>query len=86
MASAGYLQHALGVWLLAGLIGGSPFQQVAVDAGIVHVERRPYIFSMMTTYLNQRSEGNGAIERASRRVFDYFSRLARSSGYGRRIR
>jgi len=59
---------------------------VAVDAGIVYVERRPYIFSMMATYLRQASEGNDAIGEASRRVFDYFNRLARSSEYGRRIR
>lgn len=59
---------------------------VAVDAGIVYLDRRPYIFSMMSTYLKQESAANDAIERASRRVFDYFSRLARSSEYGRRIR
>lgn len=59
---------------------------VAVDAGIVYVYGRPYIFSMMTTYLRQESEGNDAIREASRRVFDYFNRIARSSEYGRRIR
>lgn len=59
---------------------------VAVDAGIVYLDRRPYIFSMMTTYLKQESAGDDAIERVSRRVFDYFNRLARSSEYGRRIR
>lgn len=59
---------------------------VAVDAGIVYLDRRPYVFSMMTTYLKQESAGDDAIERASRRVFDYFNRLARSSEYGRRIR
>ena len=59
---------------------------VAVDAGIVYLKNRPYILAMMTTYLKQESAGDAAIERASRRAFDYFNRLARSSEYGRRIR
>jgi beta-lactamase class A len=59
---------------------------VAVDAGIVYLERRPYILVMMTTYLKQEREGDAAIEAASRRAYDYFNRLARGSDYGRRIR
>jgi beta-lactamase class A len=59
---------------------------VAVDAGIVYVESRPYIFSMMTTFLSENGAGDAAIERASRRAFDYFNRLALASEYGRRIR
>lgn len=59
---------------------------VAVDAGIVYLEARPYIFSMMTTFLKENGAGDAAIERASRRAFDYFNRLALSSEYGRRIR
>lgn len=61
-------------------------EAVVVDAGIVYVERRPYIFAMMGTYLAEQSEGNAVVERAARRVFEYFNRLARSSEYGRRIR
>ena len=69
-------------------VGGKPgsLEGVAVDAAIVYVEGRPYILSMMTTYLPDESIGDSAIERTSRRVFDYFSRLARSSEFGRRIR
>jgi beta-lactamase class A len=59
---------------------------VAVDAGIVYVERRPYILTMMTSYLKEDAAGESVIERTSRRVFDYFDRIARSSEYGRRIR
>lgn len=59
---------------------------VVVDAGIVYLERRPYVLAMMATYLKQEKAGDDAIESASRRAFDFFNRLARSSGYGRRIR
>jgi len=59
---------------------------VAVDAGIVYLESRPYIFVMMATFLTENGAGDAAIETASRRAFDYFNRLALSSEYGRRIR
>ena len=59
---------------------------VAVDAGIVYVERRPYIFTAMLTYLNDNTAGDAAIESASHAVFEYFTRLAASSEYGRAIR
>jgi beta-lactamase class A len=69
-------------------VAGKPgsLEGVAVDAGIVYVDRRPYILSMMITYLKDDAAGDAAIERASHHVFDYFNRLARSSEYGRRIR
>ena len=59
---------------------------VAVDAGIVYVQRRPYVFTGMLTYLNDNTAGDAAIESASRAVFEYFTRLASSSEYGRAIR
>ena len=59
---------------------------VAVDGGIVYVEGRPYVFTAMTTFLVSAASGDEAIEKASRTVFRYFDRLARSSDYGRRIR
>lgn len=59
---------------------------VAVDAGIVYLEGRPYIVSAMTTFLKSGDAGATAVERVSRSAFDYFSRLASSSEYGRRIR
>jgi beta-lactamase class A len=69
-------------------VAGKPgsLEGVAVDAGIVYLERRPYVLSMMATYLKEDAAGSVTIERGSRRVFDYFNRLARSSEYGRRIR
>jgi beta-lactamase class A len=59
---------------------------VAVDAGIVYVQQRPYLFSAMLAYLSGGTDGEAALESASRAVYDYFVRLATSSEYGRAIR
>jgi beta-lactamase class A len=59
---------------------------IQADAGIVYVPGRPYVFAVMTGYLKQAGDGERAITDASRAAFDYFSRLARSSEYGRIIR
>src|SRR5258707_7789579 len=64
-----------------GSLGG-----VAVDAGIVYLKDRPYIFAAMATFLEKEETGDAAITTASQAVFDYFSRLARASEYGRVIR
>lgn len=54
------------------------------DSGIVLLEGRPYIISVMTTY--NHTDGNAAITSVSRVVFDYFDRLAHSNSYGVRVR
>jgi beta-lactamase class A len=59
---------------------------VAVDAGIVFLKNRPYIFAAMTTFLDHEEIGDAAITAASRAVFEYFSRIAHASEYGRAIR
>jgi hypothetical protein len=59
---------------------------VAVDAGIVLLADRPYIFVAMSTFLQSEESGNAAITAASRAAFEYFSRLAHASDYGRAIR
>jgi beta-lactamase class A len=61
-------------------------EAVAVDAGIVYLDGRPYVQAMMTTYLKDNAAGDAAIESASRAAFEYFSRMAASSEYGRAIR
>lgn len=61
-------------------------EAVAVDAGIVYLDGRPYVQAIMTTYLKDNAAGNAAIESASRAAFEYFSRMAASSEYGRSIR
>lgn len=59
---------------------------VAADAGIVYLSGRPYVFVATTTYLKSHAAGEAAIRAASQAAFEYFSRIARSSEYGRVIR
>lgn len=59
---------------------------VAVDAGIVFLKNRPYIFAAMATYLEHETTGDAAITAASKHTFDYFARLAHASDYGRVIK
>ncbi len=59
---------------------------VESDAGIVYLPGRPYIFAATTTYLKDNAAGEAAITAASRAAFDYFSRIANSSEYGRSLR
>ncbi|MHB8675858.1 MAG: serine hydrolase [Candidatus Acidiferrales bacterium] len=54
------------------------------DSGVVLLEGRPYVISVMTTY--NRADGNPAITSVSRRVFDYFNLLAHANSYGVRVR
>jgi beta-lactamase class A len=48
---------------------------VRVDAGVVYVKNRPYVFCVMTTFLEDEAEGERAIEEMSRTAYEYFSRL-----------
>lgn len=59
---------------------------VAADAGIVYLPDRPYVLVVTTTYIKNNAAGEAAIRAASQAAFDYFSRVARSSEYGRIIR
>jgi beta-lactamase class A len=59
---------------------------VAADAGIVYLDRRPYVFVGLTTFLASNADGEAAIRTASKTTFDYFNRVAKSSEYGRKIR
>ncbi len=69
---------------LANKPGGIP--GVRCDSGIVLLPGRPYIISVMTTYLVKEEDGEEAISRASRLAYDYFSTLARSNIHGRWLR
>ena len=46
---------------------------------------RPFVLAVMTTYLKDDSKGDAYITAVARAAFDYFSALASSSEYGRRI-
>jgi beta-lactamase class A len=58
---------------------------VSVDAGIVLLERRPYVFVAMCAWLDDNQAGEAAVSRASRLAYDYFARLAAGGRYGRFI-
>ena len=53
------------------------------DSGIVFTGNRPYIISVMTTYLRHERDGGDAIVRISVATYQMFDRLNRASSYGR---
>ena len=59
---------------------------VRVDAGIVFAKNRPYVLSVMTTFLKDEVEGERAIEQISRAAYEYFSRLGAGGVLGRQIK
>jgi beta-lactamase class A len=58
---------------------------VRTDSGVIFVQGRPYILSVMTTYLLRERAGEEAISRVSLAAWQLFDRLARASEYGRVI-
>jgi beta-lactamase class A len=55
------------------------------DSGIVFAGKRPYVLSVMTTYLKRERDGGEAITRISDAAYQMFDRLSRSSELGRVI-
>jgi len=55
---------------------------VRTETGVVFLPKRPFIVSVMSTYLNDRVNPVGPVTGI---VFDYFNKLARSNQYGRRL-
>jgi len=53
------------------------------DVGIVFVPKRPFAIAVMTAYLQHDRDGNDAIAKIAGAAYEYFSRVARSSPYGR---
>jgi beta-lactamase class A len=53
------------------------------DCGLVFTGKRPYIISVMTTYVRHEREAGEAISRISAAAWQMFDRLDRSSEYGR---
>jgi beta-lactamase class A len=48
---------------------------VRVDAGVVYATNRPYVFVVMSTFLEDEGEGERAIVDMSRASYEYFRRL-----------
>jgi beta-lactamase class A len=55
------------------------------DSGIVFTAKRPYVISVMTTYLRRERDGGEAIVKISNAAYQMFDRLSRASEYGRVI-
>ncbi len=53
------------------------------DSGIVFTGNRPFVISVMTTYLRREKDGGEAIVRIATAAYQMFDRLSRSSQYGR---
>jgi beta-lactamase class A len=53
------------------------------DSGIVFTGSRPYVISVMTTYLRHERDGGDAIIHISNAAYQMFDRLSRASQYGR---
>jgi beta-lactamase class A len=58
---------------------------VRCDSGIVFTGNRPFVISVMTTYLHREHDGGEAIIRISVAAYRMFERLSRASQYGRVI-
>jgi beta-lactamase class A len=68
---------------LASKTGSLP--GVRCESGIVLLEGRPYVLSVMTTYAADDAAAEGAIAEVSRRVYSYIERLAHSNVHGVRV-
>ena len=53
------------------------------DSGIVFTGKRPYVISVMTTYLRRERDGGDAITKISDAAYQMFDRLSRASELGR---
>ena len=58
-------------------------EAVRNDSGIVMVKNRPYVLSVMTTYLKDEHDGTAAIRKIAALTYSYFDRVGRASDYGR---
>jgi beta-lactamase class A len=56
---------------------------VRTDSGVVFATNRPYVISVMTSYLRNERDGEAAIERISMAAYQMFDRFGRASEYGR---
>jgi beta-lactamase class A len=56
---------------------------VRTDSGVVFATNRPYVISVMTTYLRNERDGVEAIARISSATYRMFDRLGGASKYGR---
>jgi len=53
------------------------------ESGVIFVKERPFVISVMTSYLHDEKDGEEAIGRITKLAFDYFDRVGRATEYGR---
>jgi len=53
------------------------------DSGVIFIDKRPYVISVMTAYLRRERDGEEAISKISLTAWRMFDRLGRASEYGR---
>jgi len=53
------------------------------DIAVIYAPNRPFVISVMTSYLKNEREGEDAIGEIAQAAYSYFDRLGRSSPYGR---
>ena len=58
---------------------------VRTDSGVVFVKGRPFVVSVMGTYLRDEAAFEVTISQIAKTAYDYFDRIARASAYGRVI-
>jgi len=58
-------------------------EAVRTDSGVIFAENRPYVISVMTSYLRNERDGVDAIAKISIDAYRMFDRFGRSSEYGR---
>jgi beta-lactamase class A len=70
------------------LVASKPgeLEGVRADAGIVYVPGRPYVFVVMGTFLRETDNIERPLQDLARASYDYFSRRATVSAYGRALR
>jgi beta-lactamase class A len=56
---------------------------VRTDSGIVFAKNRPFVLSVMTTYVHDEAAAERAIARIAAAAYRHFDRLGRASPYGR---
>ena len=58
-------------------------EAVRNDSGIIYAANRPFVLSVMTTYLRREKDGEDAIAKVANAAWEMFDRLGRASDYGR---
>jgi beta-lactamase class A len=56
---------------------------VRAESGVIFVKDRPFVISVMTTYLTNAKDGEEAIQRITQKSYEYFDRAGRATEYGR---